>query len=408
MQLKRSLRILAIAPTGFYADYGCHVRIRGQMAALAERGHCVRILTYPSGRDVDGLAMIRPPLWPRGKTMPVGSSRRKLLLDVLLGALLPAAALRFPGGRPDVIHAYLHEGALLGTLLGRALRVPVVFDYQGSLTEEMLDHRFLRLHSPLVPVLRTLERWIDRQPQAILASSVQATRQLVKGSAVLPSRVSTLSDSVDPAIFRPRTEQPAAELAALRTRLRLPADRPVVVYLGLLAPYQGTELLLHALKLLAAHDRPPYCLIMGFPDVDHYRNLAASLGVTQNVTFTGAVPYEDAPLYLALGDAAVAPKVSATEGSGKLLPFMAAGLPIAAFDTPVHREYLGDLGFYARLGDSESLAGALERALSAGPDEKARRGWLLRARVIERYTWQHAAHEIETQYQHLTTPTPVG
>ncbi|MCB0201259.1 MAG: glycosyltransferase, partial [Anaerolineae bacterium] len=309
MQLKRSLRILAIAPTGFYADYGCHVRIRGQMAALAERGHCVRILTYPSGRDVDGLAMIRPPLWPRGKTMPVGSSRRKLLLDVLLGALLPAAALRFPGGRPDVIHAYLHEGALLGTLLGRALRVPVVFDYQGSLTEEMLDHRFLRLNSPLVPVLRALERWIDRQPQAILASSVQATRQLVKGSAVLPSRVSTLSDSVDPAIFRSRTEQPAAELAALRTRLRLPADRPVVVYLGLLAPYQGTELLLHALKLLAAHDRPPYCLIMGFPDVDHYRNLAASLGVTQNVTFTGAVPYEDAPLYLALGDAAVAPKV---------------------------------------------------------------------------------------------------
>ena len=202
MQLKRSLRILAIAPTGFYADYGCHVRIRGQMAALAERGHCVRILTYPSGRDVDGLAMIRPPLWPRGKTMPVGSSRRKLLLDVLLGALLPAAALRFPGGRPDVIHAYLHEGALLGTLLGRALRVPVVFDYQGSLTEEMLDHRFLRLNSPLVPVLRALERWIDRQPQAILASSVQATRQLVKGSAVLPSRVSTLSDSVDPAIFR--------------------------------------------------------------------------------------------------------------------------------------------------------------------------------------------------------------
>ncbi|MEZ4768731.1 MAG: glycosyltransferase family 4 protein [Caldilineales bacterium] len=402
-QGKRSLRILAIAPTGFFADYGCHVRIRGQMDALAARGHHVRILTYPSGRDVDGLTILRPPLWPRGRTMPVGSSRRKLLLDGLLAALLPAAVLSFPGGRPDVIHAYLHEGALLGTLLGRALNVPLVFDYQGSLTEEMLDHRFLRSASLFLPLLRALERWINRQPQAILASSDQARRQLVEGSGVSPARVFTLPDSVDPVLFRPRAEQPAHGLADLRNRLQLPADRPVVVYLGLLAPYQGTDLLLRALKLLAAQGRPPHLLMMGFPDVDHYQKMASEMGLAQHVTFTGSVPYEEAPLYLALGDAAVAPKVSATEGSGKLLPYMAAGLPIAAFDTPVHREYLGDLGFYARLGDAESLAGALEHALSANADEKARRGWLLRARVIERYTWQHAAQEIETHYRRLTS-----
>ena len=29
------MRILAIAPTSFFADYGCHVRIRGQLGALA-------------------------------------------------------------------------------------------------------------------------------------------------------------------------------------------------------------------------------------------------------------------------------------------------------------------------------------------------------------------------------------
>lgn len=406
--MNHPLRILAIAPTGFFADYGCHVRIRGQMAALAARGHHVRIITYPGGRDVDRLVTLRPPLWPRGRAMPVGSSRRKLLLDALLAALLPPATLGFPGGRPDIIHAYLHEGALLGALLGRSLGIPLVFDYQGSLTEEMLDHRFLRRTSPSLPALRALERWINRRPQAILASSAQATQRLVEDSDVSAGRVTTLPDSVDPALFRPRAELPAAALARLRDRLRLPADRPVVVYLGLLAPYQGTELLLSALKLLTAHGRPLHCLVMGFPDVDHYRELAAGLGVAQHVTFTGAVPYEEAPLHLALGDAAVAPKVSATEGSGKLLPYMAAGLPIAAFDTPVHREYLGDLGFYARLGDAESLAGALERALSAAPDEKTRRGWLLRARVIERYTWQHAARVIEMEYQRLTATRAVG
>lgn len=333
--------------------------------------------------------------------MPVGSSRRKLLLDALLAALLPAAALRFPAGRPDVIHAYLHEGALLGALLGRALHAPLVFDYQGSLSEEMLDHRFLSAGSPLLPPLRRLEGWINRQPQAILASSAQATRQLVERFAVAPQRVHTLPDSVDPAAFRPRRELSADRLNALRQQLGLPVDRPILVYLGLLAPYQGTELLLQAMQRLAVGGRAPHCLVMGFPDVDHYRQLASRMGLARHVTFTGAISYEQAPLYLALGDAAVAPKLSATEGSGKLLPYMAAGLPIAAFDTPVHREYLGELGFYARLGDTGSLAGALERALSAALDEKARRGWLLRARVIEHYTWQHAAGEIEDRYRSL-------
>ena len=398
-QGKHSLRILAIAPTGFFADYGCHVRIRGQMGALAARGHTVRIVTYPSGRDVDGLTTLRPPVWPRGQAIPVGSSRRKLLLDGLLAALLPAATLRFPGGPSDVIHAYLHEGALLGALLGRALGAPLVFDYQGSLTEEMLDHRFLATESPLLPPLRRLERWINRQPQAILASSAQASRQLVERFAVAPQRVHTLPDSVDPAAFRPRRELPVERQDALRRQLSLPADRPILVYLGLLAPYQGTELLLQATQLLAARGRPLHCLVMGFPDVDHYQKLASEMGLASHVTFTGAVSYEEAPLYLALGDVAVAPKLSATEGSGKLLPYMAAALPIAAFDTPVHREYLGDLGYYAPPGDAAALAEAISRALAADPAETSRRGWVLRARVVKRYTWQHAASEIEERYR---------
>lgn len=392
------MRILAIAPTGFFADYGCHVRIRGQMAALAKRGHTVRIVTYPGGRDVDNLPTCRPPLWPRGRDMPIGSSWRKVLLDAALTPTALAAALRFPGGPPEMVHAYLHEGALIGFFVARLLGAALVFDFQGSLTAEMLDHRFLSPRSPALPWLRRLERWIDHRPQALLASSHHAAQHLTARFQVPPQRVFTVPDSVDPQIFRPCAEVPAQRLAALRRRLDLPAGRPVLVYLGLLAPYQGIDLLLAALHRLARGPTPPFTLIMGFPNVAPYQALAEALGLRDHVRFTGAVPYEEAPLYLALGDLAVAPKLSATEGSGKLLTYMAVGLPVVAFDTPVHREYLGDLGFYAPAGDAAGLAAALQRALQ-DPTQAAQRGRLLRQRVLQRYTWAAAAQQIETIYR---------
>jgi glycosyltransferase involved in cell wall biosynthesis len=393
------VRLLALAPTGFFADYGCHVRIRGQMAALHARGHQVRIVTYPGGRDVDGLPTARPPLWPRGQAMPVGSSRRKLLLDLLLAPTALHAALSFPGGRPDLIHAYLHEGALLGSLLARLLGAPLVFDFQGSLTAEMLDHRFLRPGSPALAPLRRLEGWIDRQPSAILASSQHAAG-LLRQAGVPAERIRALPDSVDPRVFRPRAELDPQGLCRLRRRLALPPGRPLLVYLGLLAPYQGTDLLLAAMQRLAQRQPPPHLLVMGFPDVARYQTQADQLGLAGHVTFTGAVPYEDAPLHLALGDLAVAPKVSATEGSGKLLPYMAAALPVVAFDTPVHREYLGDLGIYAPAGDAAGLAAAIAWALDH-PGDARRAALALRARAVSRYTWDHAASAIEAVYAHL-------
>lgn len=393
------MRLLALAPTGFFADYGCHVRIRGQLAALQARGHMIRLVTYPSGRDVEGLRTLRPAFWPRGRAMPVGSSRRKLFLDALLIPTALRAAHYFPGGKPHLVHAFLHEGALLGAGLARRLRVPLVFDFQGSLTAEMLDHRFIRPASPWLPPLRRLEQAINHQPHAIFASSHHAAAHLQQ-AGVPSERIHTLPDSVDPTRFRPRAELDPARLAGLRGALALPADCPIVAYLGLLAPYQGTDLLLQAWQALSHQPCPPHLLMMGFPDVAHYAERARQLGVAQHITFTGAVAYEDAPFYLALSDAAVAPKLSATEGSGKLLPYMAAALPVAAFDTPVSREYLGDWGFYAAAGDAAGLAAALTRALTE-PARAQQAAQALRARVASTYTWQHAAQTIEAVYDAL-------
>ncbi|MBK6433973.1 MAG: glycosyltransferase [Anaerolineae bacterium] len=137
--------------------------------------------------------------------------------------------------------------------------------------------------------------------------------------------------------------------------------------------------------------------------MEHYRRLAQRLGLAADVLFTGMVPFADAPRHVALGDVAVAPKLSATEGSGKLLTYMASALPVVAFDTPVHREYLGDLGFYAAPADSHALAAALTAALH-DPLAARTRGAALRARAVQHYTWPHAAAAIEDVYHRVSSP----
>jgi glycosyltransferase involved in cell wall biosynthesis len=140
---------------------------------------------------------------------------------------------------------------------------------------------------------------------------------------------------------------------------------------------------------------------MGYPDVAHYRLLATQLGIADKVTFTGKVEYRDAPFYLSLGDISVAPKMSLTEGSGKLLNYMALAQPIVAFDTAVHREYLADLGIYAPIGNVDAFTKGMQILLHDS-QKRQNLGQKLRDRAIHVYSWRKAGEEIISLYNQLT------
>jgi glycosyltransferase involved in cell wall biosynthesis len=397
-----------IAPTSFFADYGCHVRILEEAQVLGRLGHRVTIVTYRNGNPVPGLDIRRTMPVPGRRHYEVGSSRHKVVFDALLG--LKTLQL-LAGNRYDIIHAHLHEGALIGLILGRLFRLPVVFDFQGSMTAEMVDHRFLKPGSAFYSTLLKLETWIDRTTPLILTSTAYATRMLVDGFGCRPERVRALPDCVNPETFRPVSQHNPAEITALRDRLGIPPGRKLIVYLGLLAEYQGTGILLEAMRRLVQDHSNAHLLLMGFPSVDFYRQRAADLGIGGHVTLTGRVPYPEAPIHLALGDVAVAPKLSLTEGSGKLLNYMALGLPVVAFDTPVAREYLGADGLLAIPGDAGSLAQCLAQCLF--PEEDAAdlslsMGARLRKRAVQDFSWETAGHRIVDTYRELLGDSPAA
>jgi glycosyltransferase involved in cell wall biosynthesis len=290
---------------------------------------------------------------------------------------------------------------LIGFFASRLLKVPLCFDFQGSLTSEMVDHRFIGRHSPLLPLLTKLESTIDHGSDMVLTSSQHAADTLCRRHSALRGRVHALRDGVDIQRFRPREAvMTSFEARQAKNALKLPIDRPVVVYLGLLAEYQGTSLLLQAAKYLLESGRRFHLLVMGYPGEDYYRLKAQEMGLAGHATFTGRIQYELAPHYLPLGDVAVSPKVSQTEGNGKLLNYMAVGLPTVAFDTPVAREFLGDLGTYAEAGSSGSLAGAIDSLLQ-NLRHAQERGHALRQRAERYFSWQENGKRLLGFYKEL-------
>jgi len=384
-----------VAPTSFFLDYGCHVRILEEARVLQKLGHRVTIITYYMGRDLPDLEIVRTRPTPWHADYEVGSSPHKIAFDVFLTwtGLRVALHRRF-----DLVHGHLHEGALIGYFLSRLQQVPLIADFQGSMTSEMVDHHFLDPKGPWYRWVRLLELRIAHLPDAIITSTQLCAHMLEREFNCSARRVYPLPDCVNLDFFQPGALI-SKEIAERKAALGIPPRSPTVCYLGLLADYQGTPLLIQAAQTLKRRGVEAHFLIMGFPAVAHYRQMATELGVGDRVTFTGKVPYKEAPAYLALGDIAVAPKLSDTEGAGKILNYMAMAKPTIAFDTPASREYLGTLGVYAkRIGGPVALADAIESLLH-NPQQWGELGEKLRARVARHFSWERAGRHLLTIYR---------
>src|SRR5262249_20295849 len=90
-------RVLAIAPTPFFSDYGCHVRIFEEVTALQAHGISTTVATYPVGRDLPTVPIRRPRRLGGPREVRPGSSLHKYGMDVaLLSCSLRAARAVHP------------------------------------------------------------------------------------------------------------------------------------------------------------------------------------------------------------------------------------------------------------------------------------------------------------------------
>lgn len=383
-----------IAPTPYFSDRGCHVRIYEEARALTKLGHEVCVVTYHLGRDMPGVRVVRTAQVPWYNKLEAGPSWHKPYLDLLL---LWRALVEARSFHPHLIHAHLHEGALIGSVLRRILHIPLLFDYQGSLSGESLNHGFYRDTSLLMGLFKALEGFIDRRADLIITSSDVGRQELICDWNITPEKVINLIDGVDTEIFRPHSR------SAARLELGISEEQKLVVFLGLFNRYQGVDLLLDVIAIVKAASPDVRFLLMGFPDTG-YRKKAEEMGIDDSITFTGRVDYARAPFFLSAGDLAVSPKLAQTEANGKLFNYMACGLPTVVFDNQINREILGDDGIYVEHGNTALLAKTIVATIHNSEllSDLAQR---LRERAVTMHSWDVRSVQMEDVYRSLLTPS---
>jgi len=386
------MKILHIAPTPFFADRGCHIRILGEVEQLLDRGHSVVITTYHNGRNIGNLQIERIINIPWYTKLEAGGSWHKLYLDLLLLWRSIRTAIRF---KPDIIHGHLHEGALIGWMVSQLAfrgKIPVIFDVQGSLSGEMEAYGLIQKKSVLRALMICIEKMIYKLPDRLVCSSKENERYMVSKMKVPDNKITVLNDGIDPDFFSIKAGN------GLNKVLNIERDHKVVLYTGSLLSSKGIHYLLEAIPLVLEVRRDAVFLIVGHP-VEQSRSRIEALGVGDYVRFTGKVDFFDLPAYLNMADLAVDPKISgAGEASGKILNYMGAGLPIVCFDTVNNRNLLGASGIFAKPGSTGDFARAIVDALGLSGRSRSA-GDANRRRARERFSWEATVNRLLSVYQ---------
>jgi len=397
---KRPLRILMIAPTPFFSDRGCHVRIFEEVKVLQKLGHKVTICTYHIGKNIEGFNIKRTIKIPWYNKKEAGPSYHKLYLDKLLFMLCYKELMT---KKYDIIHAHLHEGVFIAkwlNLLNLGKLLPIVFDAQGSMIKEMQDHGYLK-NRALYALFKKVENWCYKK-DIIITSSTNAANLIVNEFKIPKKRVIPMCDAVDTEVFYQINKKHPEKLDKIKyEELKLPSKKKIVAYLGVLSDYQGVDTLIKSAKIVLEKRNDVHFVIMGYPDVEKYKNLAKKLGIKDyEITFTGKIDYNRAPDFISIGDIAVSFKKSKSEANGKLYNYMACGIPCIVTDTPVNKEILGELGIYVPVDDHEKSAEEIIRLLDDGKKRKEL-SKKLREKAVSDYSWMSVGKNIDGLYHRL-------
>jgi glycosyltransferase involved in cell wall biosynthesis len=380
-----------VAPQPFYEDRGTPIAVSQLLQALSQLAYQVDLLTYPVGQTID-IPHVR---YLRGanplgvRRVPIGFSLRKILLDTFL---LPELIRRFASGLYACVHA-VEEAAFPAVVLGRRFGVPVIYDMQSSLPEQLGQH--LAFRSGIAQaVLRRCESWLLHRADSVVSSAGLASRVRLQAPR---ARLREWQYACSPALVDP------AEALALRRDLGIASHRPVVVYSGTFESYQGLPELFAAIPLVLAEVPEAAFVLVGAderPGGTTVERNHVDLVRSGNLRVVKRQPRERIPAFLAMADVLVSPRVYGDNLPLKIFDYLASGRPIVATDIPAHRTVLDETRALLTDPGSPAIARGIVQLIRE-PETAARLAASARVYSEERLGWFAFVRSVREIYQEV-------
>jgi glycosyltransferase involved in cell wall biosynthesis len=146
-----------------------------------------------------------------------------------------------------------------------------------------------------------------------------------------------------------------------------------ILFVGRVTGEKHIDVLLKAVKLLPPELDVKVDIVGGGDQKRNLEQLAADLGIADNVTFTGYVSDEDLRRAYTRSSVFAMPSIAELQ-SIATMEAMASGLPVVAANAMAlpHLVHDGENGFLFRPGDEHDLADKLQRVLEMPHDEVLR------------------------------------
>ncbi len=310
------------------------------------------------------------------------SVRSKALLAV---RILWTIGIGLRRQRPEIIHAYLPGGYVLGGVAAWLFRVRVVIASRRGLTSyEVYPNRRWRW------LARFANRVIDLQ----LCNSESVRTYAIEREGLDRSRTAVIYNGID--------LPPLAPAPVLPLGWRPPGTTVLAAVVANLRAYKGHKTLLEAVAELA-HEIPGFRLVLigDGPERGALEAQVRSLQITDRVVFAGSYP--GAARLLRAFDFTIL--ASTEEGfPNAVMESMAHAIPVVATAVGGTRELIehGVTGILVAPSDSKAMAEGI-RLMAADAEGRRRMGDASRCRIAEQFGVNRMVEATQTVYQRLTS-----
>ena len=302
---------------------------------LKELGHEVFIVTVnPENMQYkyeDDERIIRIP------GIPIG------IYDYRLTGIYPLRAInKIKKWNLDIIHSHTEFGVgTFARIIAKQYNIPLVHtyhtmyeDYVYYITKGYFDKSSRKVVEYLTKF------YCDKTAKELIVPS-KKTYDMFKEKYKFDKEIHIVPTGMDIDRFK-KDKIDKKELEELKKELGIKKEDFVILFVGRIAKEKNIDLLLKGhVEILKKHKNAKLVIVGSGPDYEHYIEMAKKLKIDSNVIFTSSIPWEEIPIYYALGDVFTTASNTETQGL-TLIEAMAASVPVVCLKDKSFEDILLD------------------------------------------------------------------